>query len=490
MTTTEELLVDYLSEQAREATVEFTLEDVEQGTLPVSLVDRPRRPDRRAGLMGIAVAAGIALIVGTVILRAAPDSPSPLATETSTETEPAVEPDNAPDTGAEPSGTQPEPSAIEPVGVISIDPGLSPLDDSVGWFHIRSAAHLAGRSVGVGQVAESDQSKAAVWWSDDGLTWTRVDDGGDLFGPNTPTSTAPIELLDVIATADGFVAVGGNEEFVEGQQPLVWLSDDGITWTRIPPDPDIGAAYLRAIASFDGGLAAVGLELAEGVSPGAVWRSVDGIDWELAFRPPDQFFDLASVSTASGSVLFAITDRAVYYSSDAISWVRAEATISPEIETLPGIGIIVEDSEGRPIASSDGVTWTRLALGHAAGERISVRGAAGSAELMLIHGTTYLPVSDPSACSSRKDTGTWLWASTDGGDSWQQLQLDPAPPSGLGVMLDIGDQILSVTSAPSLIDEAQITLALADINTGAGTDTEPDTTAEQDATATASSSCP
>ncbi len=645
MTTTEELIVEYLNDRAREATVEFTIEDVERGTLPVSLVDRPRRSDRRARLMGAAVAAGVALIVGTVILRAGTDSPSRF------ETEPAVEPDGAASTDSELPGTplalseldepprllgagavvmqaeavgrvelglpsdallaaepwlahgrcittalvtacagaadseqgytatfgssssdgfhvvkaretpdgpfvgysdpagpgvvmiadlpidtamvqadlgagllrqEPlgraavfpftsdgavislraidgegsllwsatiegsEPTSSGPAPLVSIELSASQLDDTAEALHVGSAAHNAGHSVAVGWVMESDRSRAAIWWSDDGANWTRVEQDDELFGPPTQ---APVELFDVVATADGFVAVGGNEEFIDQERPMVWRSDDGTTWTRIPPDPDINSAYMQSITAFEGGFVAVGLAPNGDGASAAVWRSDDGLDWGGAVRPAELLSDITSVPTASGSVLFAIGGGSIHYSADAINWVRARSTSSDNMATLPGIGVIIEDSEGRAIASSDGVTWTQLALARAEGESVSVRAAAGSAELAIIYGATYLPASDPSTCGTRSITGTWLWASTDGGDSWQQLQLDSAPSSGLGILLDIGDQILSVTSATSLIDKAQIATALTGISTVAGIDTEPGTTAGQDSTS-AASSCP
>lgn len=74
----------------------------------------------------------------------------------------------------------------------------------------------------------SNGSRAAVWTSPDGITWTRVPHDEAIFGP---TDADPDQgMSSVIGIGPGVVAVGG----------ATWTSLDGITWIRLASDPDTG----------------------------------------------------------------------------------------------------------------------------------------------------------------------------------------------------------------------------------------------------------
>ena len=114
--------------------------------------------------------------------------------------------------------------------------------------------------------AEADgQPDAGVWTSTDGLTWTHQSQPAD----------ASSGLSDVVATSDGFVAVG-----VSGVSPAAWWSPDGVTWTRTELDASLGARQAWAVAAVADGLVAIG----DGTDHAVAWRSSDGRTWGPAER--------------------------------------------------------------------------------------------------------------------------------------------------------------------------------------------------------------
>jgi hypothetical protein len=70
----------------------------------------------------------------------------------------------------------------------------------------------------------------AVWRSDDGEDWERIDIG-DYLGPWTQDEEVEWELVELVATPDRLVILG-NESYSEAWAS--WVSADGRDWTRMP----------------------------------------------------------------------------------------------------------------------------------------------------------------------------------------------------------------------------------------------------------------
>ena len=157
---------------------------------------------------------------------------------------------------------------------------------------------------------------AAVWRSDDGVTWIRVNNEGGVFGGDAIRHT----MNALIAGGPGCVAVGiegfdytgvaylppgGNaaqvSEFEEitDNAAAVWTSPDGAVWSRVVGETSLrhsggdvaGWATMVDIAATGAGLVAVGRDSWD-PSPGlgwsqfaAVWRSVDGSSWRRTDEP-------------------------------------------------------------------------------------------------------------------------------------------------------------------------------------------------------------
>lgn len=82
-------------------------------------------------------------------------------------------------------------------------------------------------------------------------------------------------VLDIARTDDGFVAVGADHD--DGQTSgAVWISSDGLSWSRVE-SPTFSGTVMRAIAAGDPGLVAVGIE--------SIWFSPDGTEWNVVDTP-------------------------------------------------------------------------------------------------------------------------------------------------------------------------------------------------------------
>ena len=125
--------------------------------------------------------------------------------------------------------------------------------------------------VAVGGEQAAEGSNAAVWVSADGLVWSRIPHEAAAFGGDG----SPV-MFGVAATGDGVVAVGADPQPAEGAE-TVWTSQDGVTWSRVAvegsvPDPRAGLVMF-AVAARAGGWVAVGQEVTDGDSNAAVWET-------------------------------------------------------------------------------------------------------------------------------------------------------------------------------------------------------------------------
>jgi hypothetical protein len=268
--------------------------------------------------------------------------------------------------------------------------------------------------VAVGEVAApppSNTIKAAVWLSADGLEWTRVSPDGDDASMSEYT-----RLWSVYLGGPGFVAVGeacelptGGERTLcdEGEaEGVIWISPDGLTWTRIGhlPTEFAGTWSEPAPGSFIEITAADGEGLVGAVPTGRgfdFWTTQDGSLWIKVptedTAPRDCVQWLGSHMTANDEAI--ITSRTCndpvassddrqpgwsqYYSTvwaspDGRSWnattFEPGETIHDLVGTTAGfvaVGGIAENSQPRPLVadyepviwiSPDGIEWTPIDL--------------------------------------------------------------------------------------------------------------------------------
>ena len=123
----------------------------------------------------------------------------------------------------------------------------------------------------VGVDGSGEDVDAAVWTSPDGFTWSRVVDQEGLSEHGFQM------MMSVTAGGPGLVAVGVDETSVVETSAAVWVSPDGITWTRVSEGElfEVGSQEMRSVTAGGSGLVAVGV--AEAGT--AIWESTDGVAW-------------------------------------------------------------------------------------------------------------------------------------------------------------------------------------------------------------------
>jgi len=328
-----------------------------------------------------------------------------------------------------------------------------PHDGAVfGGFSLQTMHSVTAGGVGlvaVGDDWSGEGPDAAVWFSQDGTTWSRVTHDEAVFGGESFQ-----KMHSVTAGGPGLVVVGSDWS---GDDPVaaVWTSRYGVTWSRIPHNEAAfggkGWQEMNSVTGGGPGLVAVGIDWpGSGVDArAAVWTSVDGITWsrvphdEAVFGGERAQF-MTSV-TIGGPGLVAVgfdqsggsfgylgidRDAAVWTSVDGITWSRVphdEAVFGGEgfqemnSVTAGGPGLVAVgtdesggDSDTAVWTSADGITWSRVSHdeavfgGEFAQEMSSV--IAGGPGLVAV------------GADSRKAA---VWTSPDG-ITWSQVPGDEA----------------------------------------------------------------
>ncbi len=139
---------------------------------------------------------------------------------------------------------------------------------------------------GVVAVGSIDGTPAS-WFSHDGLVWTARTNAF----PVDPAAaeTDAIEVTDVVATDAGWLAVGREDPPCNvncGLAPvrsIVWMSDDGLDWTRAADQMSLNGAAMTAVTRRASGFVAVGLADLRAIA----WTSADGFTWTRAADSPE-----------------------------------------------------------------------------------------------------------------------------------------------------------------------------------------------------------
>lgn len=340
-------------------------------------------------------------------------------------------------------------------------------DDPSAFRPMANDAIHSVTAVSSGFVAVGESGgRAAVWLSSDGITWSLlpVDDA-------PPEADGASWMTDVVVGGPGLVAVGSETpDQPLGAQAVIWTSDEGTSWSKIPAaelgsdDPDDPTFWLSDVTVGGPGLVAVGRAFNStepdpcGGCGGAVWTSVDGITWERVPVDPDLLDGIERVA-ANESGLVAIgsgwtddqKEGAMWTSLDGLSWTvvndvpKLTAITATESGLFVGVGTeeLVESAchagaAGDCLAvvwtSVDGTTWTRVPHDDA------VFGGGPDKQMMsdvTTNGSGVVAV------------GTSVWYSPDG-TTWTRIYQDPAlagEHNGRMYSVTIGDSALVVAGA-------------------------------------------
>ena len=211
------------------------------------------------------------------------------------------------------------------------------LDDSVGA--VRSMATGNGYAVLVGSrsILDVKSGSARV-----GAAWSRDHGGAWKLATLVGTSQSG-ELTAVAWTGNGFLAIDGQE---------VLGSPDGVVWRQVSAALPIGATTLLA----EGGrILAVGLA---GDAPG-VWISRDGVAWTRARLPAGATGRILAATYHGGSFVAVGGGPAgagIWYSANGVTW-----TVGEPIEDGTG-GLMLDVAWGRDVVVAVGALGSRAAI--------------------------------------------------------------------------------------------------------------------------------
>jgi hypothetical protein len=257
-----------------------------------------------------------------------------------------------------------------------------------------------------------------IWWSDDGLIWTRG------IGPASAFPAGTI-ATKVVYDGEKFVAFGRPKQ---GYATLAWSSANGKSWSAyhgsgldVPSgaypasvsvtddgllllvvNPDTGYALWRSrgdtwrslgAVTLEGGASAVVQKVAESGSTlvaaghvdraAAAWTSPDGSQWTratIAGSDPESFSAIQDlVTTGSELVAVGVADNGfheiplAWYSSDGTQWqgggpITAFSTEDGrsggmDVATVADGGVVSAGHDGSKVAlftSDDGKAWKRV----------------------------------------------------------------------------------------------------------------------------------
>ena len=220
-------------------------------------------------------------------------------------------------------------------------------DDGVTWERIPSNSCFVGQGIQemwsvtsfedtlvvVGQFNSTFAADGEVWTSADGVNWEWLHDSDALGGEGA-------QIMWTVTVWEGGLAAGGTDHSWDWRDSAlwdaaIWTSADGITWERVPHDDHVfgGAEYqgVLSMTAWEHGLIAVGIDQIGGVDEDAViWTSVDGTTWEWVPHDEDVFGGdgdqrITSVAAWVGG-LVAVGYDASGGDRDAAVWVSADGT--------------------------------------------------------------------------------------------------------------------------------------------------------------------
>lgn len=236
--------------------------------------------------------------------------------------------DPAPSVDLSPSGTPP-PSEPGPTA----SPEMSwqrielPADQDIG-----AVVDVEATADGFVALGFSGPTGSTIWTSTDGRTWTE-----------RPQPQWENVALPSMAEVDGrLIAVGRDTTDIEAEFAVVWISENGVEWRLAEGGPDLVGAQLIEVVPTNTGLVAIGGF--PGRDAAAAFTSADGEFWTLAgTETPDAFDQAFAWSVAAGGPgLVAVGwrrnadsaigfDPAFWTSTDGTSW-----SLGPTPDGAPG----------------------------------------------------------------------------------------------------------------------------------------------------------
>lgn len=282
--------------------------------------------------------------------------------------------------------------------------------DGIRWERIQGDPELGGGGtqvmhsvavgpkgiVAVGMESIDNQLNGAVWFSEDGFSWLRIPEVGDMFGDQNNQV-----MNHVAAFGDGFVAVGIEKTDVE-IRGAVWISPNGVAWQRVPHSEEVFGGLTRYVSLEDvqvvgESLLAVGTTQRPDVDDidaaiwfshdgGSTWTSISNSEAALGDPGAPRYQLTSAVTQGTGTFLMIGTEvnvsgtageqyinGIIWQSADGASWTRIfdhkpdfhQQNMNDIVATDIGFMIVGYESVGEQIQaaawiSPDGATWTQI----------------------------------------------------------------------------------------------------------------------------------
>jgi hypothetical protein len=240
----------------------------------------------------------------------------------------------------------------------------------------------------------------------------------------TDVMSSAIGLYDMTRFGSQLVAVGFDlGEDNARPNGAIFVSDDGITWTRLAeedPALNLGAVQIAAVTDGGPGLVAVGggcEDETQGCMPYATaWTSTDGTSWSRTVHDPVAFGDLVTETTSMTDVL-AGDGGALVAVGWLQDWLVDDAGVEQSVTTLPVVWL-----------SSDGVSWERAWMGEGFEQTVDafLNGLPTTPMQAVARGPDGSFVAVGAMLDKNDKSTAAVWTSTDG-SAWDRV--DPTSPA-------------------------------------------------------------
>jgi hypothetical protein len=246
--------------------------------------------------------------------------------------------------------------------------------DGRAWRRAPEQASLHGRTLtdvvarpGGGWLAVGAEAGPTVfqgintWTSGDGLIWTLVD------------AMPQVGTVHGVTTVDGgFISWGTDCLDVCGppERAAIWRSKDGSTWVRLPSQPSLAHGQVYDIIATPTGALAVGATFdVQAEATGVVWLSVDGVTWTKIALPGGarhQSFEVTSIGARYVTVGERLGDAGVVWgtwtSADSTTWIRLPDgdVRAAAFDIVASDGDVVGMAVGEPTFGESAVLRLRL----------------------------------------------------------------------------------------------------------------------------------
>lgn len=305
------------------------------------------------------------------------------------------------------------------------------------------------------------------------MVWTRIADPS-LSGGDGPQSMMDVAVGGGVAVAVGFDSSGGDDD------AAVWYTLDGVTWSRVAHDEAVfgGVGYQRmlGVAASESGFVAVGFEgdaadssdtnsvtFQSSESHAAVWRSDDGINWTrvphaAAFSAGGGRLVMTDV-TFSDSRFVAVGNAYQQTEPFAIArWDTLDDVVNPAIP-------IDVDIDAAVWTSVDGVTWNRVQAddevfgGDTIRQSMNAITAGGPGfvavgqegfEFLGVDDWTPLPLNNPDGDEHLTDNVAAVWTSPDA-ETWTRVENGPALVHNGGLVVGWATMFDVTANGPGLV---------------------------------------